>query len=146
MSGRIGMVAVVLMLGIPGTAQRSPDPQSDVRAAERAFAKTMADRDHGAFQTFVAEDAIFLSEKGVLRGRQAVADGWKRFYEGAEAPFAWEPERVEVIESGALAISTGPVTDKTGKRVGTFTSTWRREPDGRWRVVFDGGCPPCKCP
>jgi ketosteroid isomerase-like protein len=146
MSGRIGTVALLVMLGVPGIAQRSPDPQSEVRAAERAFARTMADRDYAAFQTFLAEDAIFLSEKAVLRGRQAVADGWKRFYEGPEAPFAWEPERVEVIESGTLAISTGPVTDKSGKRVGTFTSTWRRERDGRWRVVFDGGCPPCRCP
>jgi len=146
MRGRIGTVALLVMLGVPGIAQRPPDPQSEVRAAERAFAKTMADRDHAAFQTFLAEDAIFLSEKAVLRGRQAVADGWKGFYEGPEAPFAWEPERVEVIESGTLAISTGPVTDTSGKRVGTFTSTWRREPDGRWRVVFDGGCPPCRCP
>jgi ketosteroid isomerase-like protein len=146
MAGRIGTVILLFILAAPGIARQRPDPQSDVRAAERGFAKTMADRDHAAFQTFLAEDAIFLSEKGVLRGRQAVADGWKRFYEGPDAPFAWEPERVEVIESGTLALSTGPVLDKDGKRVGTFTSTWRRDPDGRWRVVFDGGCPPCRCP
>jgi hypothetical protein len=29
--------------------------------------------------TFVAEDAIFLSENGVLRGRKEVAEGWRRF-------------------------------------------------------------------
>jgi ketosteroid isomerase-like protein len=146
MAGRIGTVALVFMLAAPGIAQRPSDIQSEVRAAERAFAKTMADRDHVAFQTFLADDAVFLSEKGVLRGRKEVAEGWKRFYEGPDAPFAWEPERVEVIESGTLAISTGPVTDKAGKRVGTFTSTWRREKDGRWRVVLDSGCPPCRCP
>ena len=81
----------------------------------------------------------------VLRGKKEVSEGWKPFYEGPQAPFAWEPERVEVIDSGTLALSTGPVTDQ-GKRVGTFTSTWRREKDGRWRIVLDSGCPPCRCP
>jgi uncharacterized protein (TIGR02246 family) len=127
-------------------AQPPADAQSEVRAAERAFAKTMADRDHAAFAGFLAEEAIFLSEKSVLRGRTEVAEGWKRYYEGPRAPFAWEPERVEVIESGTLAISTGPVTNPDGKRIGTFTSTWRREDDGRWRIVLDSGCPPCRCP
>jgi ketosteroid isomerase-like protein len=104
----------------------------------------MADRDHVAFAGFVSEEALFLGPT-VLRGREAVAEGWKPFFEGPQAPFSWEPERVEVIDSGSLAISTGPVRGPDGQRVGTFTSTWRREADGRWRVVLDSGCPPCRC-
>jgi ketosteroid isomerase-like protein len=30
-----------------------------------------------------------------------------------------------------------------GLRVGTFNSVWRLEADGKWRIVFDKGCPPC---
>jgi len=116
-----------------------------VRARETAFAKTMADRDHAAFATFVSEEAVF-SGRTVLRGREAVAAGWKPYFEGARAPFSWAPDRVEVLSSGTLALSTGPVFDPEGKRSGTFTSTWRLEKDGEWRVVLDSGCPPCKCP
>lgn len=119
--------------------------EAQVREAERAFAKTMADRDHAAFVSFLSEEAIFLGSDRILRGRREVSEGWKRYYEGPKAPFSWEPERVEVIASGSLAISTGPVRDPDGKRIGTFTSTWRREDDGRWRVVLDSGCPPCEC-
>jgi uncharacterized protein (TIGR02246 family) len=136
-------LAAVLALA---TAGEPADLQTQVRAAARAFAKAMADRDHAAFVAFLAEDAVFMGRERVLRGRQEVAEGWKRFFEGPQAPFAWEPERVEVAGSGTLALSTGPVTDPEGKRVGTFTSTWRREPDGQWRVVLDGGCPPSSCP
>jgi uncharacterized protein (TIGR02246 family) len=143
---RAAVVAFILAFISQLAAQPPADAQTEVRAAERAFAKTMADRDHAAFVSVLAEDAIFLGEKSVLRGRKEVADGWKRYYEGPRAPFAWEPERVEVIQSGALAVSTGPVTDPEGKRIGTFTSTWRREKDGRWRIVLDSGCPPCRCP
>ena len=143
---RFALIFVVFALSSPVAAQQRADLQQQVRDAERAFAKTMADRDHTAFTTFLASDAIFLGPKEALRGREAVAAGWKRFFEGKQAPFAWAPERVEVIDSGTLAISTGPVTDPaSGKRVGTFTTTWRREPDGTWRVVLDSGCPPCDC-
>lgn len=113
-------------------------------AAERAFAKTMADRDHTAFATFVAEDGLFFGDNEVLRGRAAVAEGWKRFFTAdTPAPFSWEPDTVEVV--GEIALSSGPVHDPAGNRVGTFNSTWRRDPDGRWRVLFDKGCPPCDC-
>lgn len=143
---RVAAVFLAFALTYPLAARQPADAQQEVRDAERAFARTMADRDHAAFARFVAEDAVFLGANQVLRGRQEIAKGWKRYYEASEAPFAWEPERIEVIASGTLAISIGPVTDPQGKRIGTFTSTWRRESDGQWRVVFDGGCPPCRCP
>ena len=121
------------------------EAQRQVRATEKAFARTMADRDHAAFATFLADDTIFMSEKRTLRGKPQVTEGWKGFYAGADPPFSWEPETVEVLESGALALSTGPVRNTQGDRVGTFNSIWRREADGHWRVVFDKGCPPCNC-
>ena len=117
-----------------------------VREAEIAFARTMADRDHDAFTSHVADEAVFFGGQSVLRGRAAVAAGWAGFFAGPTAPFSWEPEEVEVIDSGTLALSTGPVFDPAGNRVGTFISTWRRETDGVWRVVFDKGCPPCESP
>jgi len=114
-----------------------------VREAESAFAKTMAARDHGAFESYIADEAIFFGKQGILRGRAAVVAGWKPLFEGAKAPFSWEPERVEVLDSGMLAFSTGPVRDPEGRQIGTFNSVWRREADGRWKIVFDKGCPPC---
>ncbi len=130
----------------PATSAEPPEAlATKVRAREVAFAKTMADRDHAAFVAFVSEEAVFLG-RTVLRGRQAVADGWKAYFEGPKAPFSWQPDRVEVTASGALAVSTGPVFDPEGRRTGTYNSTWRLEKDGEWRIVLDNGCPPCRCP
>lgn len=118
--------------------------ERQVADTERAFARTMADRDHAKFASFLAEEAIFFSP-APLRGRQAVADAWKRFFEGPQAPFSWEPSEVQVLESGTLALSSGPVHDPRGNKVGTFTSIWRLE-DGQWRIVFDKGCDACPSP
>ena len=115
-----------------------------VRAAEKAFARTMTERQPEAFATFVSKEALFFSRQGVLRGRDAVLAGWKPFFDGEKAPFSWDPETVEVLDSGTLALSSGPVLSPEGKRIGTFSSIWRREGGGRWRVIFDKGCPVCE--
>ena len=119
------------------------DARGEVEAAERAFAQTMAARDFAAFQTFVADDAVFFDGDTPLRGKAAVAAHWSGFYAGPAAPFSWEPARVEVLESGDLALSTGPVRDASGKTVATFNSIWRRDRSGKWHVVFDKGSDVC---
>lgn len=116
-----------------------------VIATERAFARTMADRDFAAFQSFLSDEAIFFYGPTPLRGKAAVAAGWKRLFEKKEAPFSWEPADVEVLDSGTLALSTGPVRDPAGKQVATFTSVWRLEAPGTWRIVLDKGDDACDC-
>jgi ketosteroid isomerase-like protein len=119
--------------------------EREVADTERAFAKTMADRDFPAFKSFLSDDAIFFSGPTPLRGKQRVADAWQRFFEKTGAPFSWQPEQVQVLDSGELALSTGPVRDADGKLFATFTSIWRREAPGQWRIVFDKGAEICDC-
>jgi ketosteroid isomerase-like protein len=139
----LALVAVtVLASGL--RAQTRDSLAQQVRESERAFAATLAARDLQAFGTFVSDEALFYG-RAVLRGREAVVAGWARFFQGAAAPFSWEPGTVDVLDSGTLALSSGPVRDPSGKVVGTFNSIWRREADGRWRVVFDKGCDVCNC-
>jgi len=126
----------------PGQCNSTEELAMQVRATETAFAQAMAARDHNAFVAHVADEALFFSSEAVLRGKAAVAAGWKAFFEGPTAPFSWEPEQVEVLDSGTLAISSGPVRDAEGRRIGSFNSIWRREADGRWKIVFDKGCSP----
>ena len=144
---RRGLAGALLASSLASAAASEPVEAlaAKVRARETAFAQTMAGRDLAAFASFVAEDAVFLG-RTARHGRQAVVEGWKAYFEGPRAPFSWQPDRVEVISSGTLALSTGPVFDPDGKRTGTYNSTWRLEKDGEWRIVLDNGCPPCRCP
>jgi ketosteroid isomerase-like protein len=110
-----------------------------VFVAESSFAASMAERDLDAFATFVSPEAIFFGDTTVMRGKEAVVKGWRRFFTGP-TPFSWKPGVIEVLPSGKLAISSGPVFDPSGKQVASFSSIWRREPDGRWLIIFDKGC------
>jgi ketosteroid isomerase-like protein len=138
-------LTVGLLLAAAALAETTAELQEQVRRTETAFAKTMADRDFAAFQKFLAAETIFLSGGQATRGAAAVAARWKRFYDAPAAPFSWAPEFVEVLDSGTLAMSSGPVRDPSGKRVGTFNSVWRREAGGQWKIVLDNGCPACDC-
>ncbi len=142
------LVAGALLSACAGMTAATPDPtvlQQAVGDTERAFAKSMADRDHAAFTSFLSEEAVFFSDPRVLHGKAQVAQAWKRFYQGATAPFSWQPEQVEVLPSGTLALSSGPVRDAQGKLIATFTSIWRLEAPGVWRIIFDKGNEVCDC-
>ena len=145
------IAALFVLLGSHGVIAADDGPShgelaAQLRAAEEAFAKTMADRDHQAFVSFLAEEAVFFGRNGELRGRDAVAAAWKPLFEGAAAPFSWQPEVAAVLDSGSLGLTSGPVFAPDGKRIGTFNSVWRSSPDGSWKIVFDRGCPDCECP
>ena len=141
------LACLALLAGCASAPQRAniAELQKQVADTERAFARTMAERNHAAFTAFLSDEAIFFTGPTPLRGKQAVAEAWKRFYEKPDAPFAWEPETVEVLDSGTLAISGGPVKDAKGKLFATFSSIWRLEAPGVWRIVFDKGNEVCDC-
>jgi len=137
------MVATTFFTGGMAVSETIDDVALQVRTAEIAFAQTMADRNLDSFSNFLADEAIFFSGLNALRGKDAITSGWSVYFEAEKAPFSWKPEMVEVLESGTLALSTGPVLSPEGVQIGTFNSVWRLEKDGSWKVIFDKGCPHC---
>ena len=142
------LAPLMLAFSFAATAA-SPEPvdvaalEQQLRDAETAFAKSMADRDLDAFASFIAEDAVFVNGRQPLRGKAAIVADWSRYFEGEQAPFAWAPQTSVVLESGRLGQTKGPVTGPDGQAMLEFRSTWRRGDDGRWQVVFDDGA--CRC-
>jgi ketosteroid isomerase-like protein len=144
---RVRAILLVLVCGwltscsLPTTPHTTMSARDQVFAAERAFAATMARRDLAAFGTFVDEEAIFFTGPEPLRGKAQVIAGWSRYFKEPQAPSSWEPDEVEVLASGTLAHSSGPVRAPDGKVVARFNSIWRLHPSGGWKVVFDKGSP-----
>jgi ketosteroid isomerase-like protein len=118
----------------------APALRREVFSAESSFAASMTQRDPKAFAALISPEAIFFGDTTVMRGKAAVVEGWARFFAGPAAPFSWKPDVIEVLASGKLALSSGPVYDPGGRRVGSFNSIWRQEPNGHWRIIFDKGC------
>ena len=141
----LALTLLLLLLGAPVAADEAAD---ELRAAEIAFAASVAEGDIERFASFIDEDAVFVSAV-VLRGREAIVQAWSAFFAEGGPSLTWKPEIVEVRADG-LGLSRGPYTmtvtapDGTTKSSsGSFTSIWRRGEDGSWKVLFDSGCPPC---
>lgn len=137
-------IPAVLLSACASAPSPSTAPLETLRAqveqTERAFARSMAERDHAAFVALLSEQAVFYGPR-FSRGKAEVAAAWKPFFDGPQAPFSWEPDRVDVLADGTLAHSSGPVRDPSGKLIARFNSVWRQEAPGVWRIVFDKGAP-----
>ncbi|HSY26538.1 MAG TPA: nuclear transport factor 2 family protein [Burkholderiaceae bacterium] len=153
MRGTRLFLAIFLSLNLSSVAFSQPIPgaapvaelKRQVVQTETAFAKSMADRNFSAFTGFLSDEAVFFSATKVLHGKEEIASAWKPLFEASAAPFSWASGQVEVLNSGTLALSTGPVYGATGKVVGSFTSIWRLDAPGVWHIVFDKGNEACNC-
>lgn len=112
----------------------------EVFAAERAFARSMAERDFSAFLRHLSAQAVFFNGAKVLNGKAAVADGWRHFFDVPAAPFSWQPDQVEVLTDGTLALSSGPVRNPAGQPIARFNSVWRLEAPGTWHLAPGASC------
>lgn len=140
---QVGLAIAASCIVAPSSAAAQPAPlellRQQVSDTERAFARSMAERDFAAFARHLSEHAVFWNGPTPLVGKAAVMAAWKRFYDGEPAPFSWEPDQVVVLADGTLAHSSGPVRDPNGKLIARFNSVWRQESPGVWRIVFDKG-------
>jgi len=136
-------LGLIMMLGVFSCSRTSIEnintTASEVEAHEVAFAKTMEDRDFEAFLSFISPEAVFFKGNEPLRGHAEISQAWAPLFEDETAPFSWQPDVVEVLESGRLALSSGPVLGASGEILGRFNSIWRKDNDGQWRVIFDKG-------
>jgi len=139
------IAALALVYSTAGAAPSNAELKQQVADTERAFAATMKQRDLAAFTSFLSDETVFYSGPTPLRGKEQVTAFWKKFYDGKDAPFSWEPDQVDVTDSGTLAHSSGPVYDPKGKLIARFNSIWRQEAPGKWRIVFDKGQDICDC-
>lgn len=145
---RVLLIALPILPFIVGCAWQNIAKSTErlrqqVVETELALARTMATRDFDGFKSFLAEEAVFFSGDDVLRGRDKVAAEWRKYFEAEAAPFSWHPETVEVLETGDLALSSGPVLNAASDVIGEFNSIWRRQPGGEWKIVFDKGSSRC---
>jgi ketosteroid isomerase-like protein len=125
--------AVVISLAAAGSAQAAANPK-DLAKAERAFA---ADgRAMGVKQSFLkhmADDAIVFAPDPVNAKQHYGAQSGQN-----EPKLVWWPTVAAISRSDDLGFTFGPY-EIDGKRGGHFFTVWKRQADGSWKWVYDGG-------
>jgi ketosteroid isomerase-like protein len=120
---------------------------SEVREADSLFSD-LADRmgTAFAFSNTVAPDGLVFGSPELVIGPKAVQEYYAAA--GGGTALTWHPVFAAVASSLDLgftigeysATSRGP-SGAAVQRFGKYLTVWRREPDGSWKFVVDGGSP-----
>jgi ketosteroid isomerase-like protein len=133
-------------------AARMSKTECEVWNRELGFSRTVDAHDATAFAGHVHEGAVFAAGTAApQRGRAVVVERWKEIIEGKKFALHWHPGYVSIGGDPRIALSSGPAwiedfDPKTTQRYSTsrYTSTWVKDADGEWRVLFDGSGAPWK--
>lgn len=104
--------------------------------AERAFAaETAAHGWNAGVRAFAASDAVIANPlpASALASLDPAQDT------PAGSPLQWRPAFAGMARSGDLGFTSGPYFLRDKGYVGHYFTVWRRDPDGRWKWIFDGG-------
>ncbi len=132
----IALALPFVMLAAPAAAQTAD--AAPVVAAERAFAADFPAMGlAGSFTKWSTPDAIIISRGQARTSAELFADA-PQVRQPDEPLIEWWPVFAGVSMSGDLGFTTGPAA-QDGNRYGHYFTVWKRQPDGRWLWVYDGG-------
>jgi ketosteroid isomerase-like protein len=128
---------IAALLATPAMAAPARIDPGPVVAAERAFAADGLKL--GIKQSFLkhsADQAILFQPDPVNTHEsfKAAPD------DQGGPPLAWWPLRAGIARSGDLGFTTGPYT-YDGKPGGYYFTVWKKQADGAWKWIYDGGPP-----
>ncbi len=120
------------------------DDEAAIRTATREWNAAEAAKDLEKCVSFYVADAErFATGSPVIRGREALRAEWQK-YLSSPGTFQWSTNKVEVSSSGDLAYETGTFLLSTVGKSGQLTTTngkyvcvWKKQTDGKWKVVED---------
>jgi len=138
----------------PGAQSNTPNPLTDITIKpgkvllydlEARFAKDVAARGGAAFADWFAEDGVALGNGAAPKiGKIAIAKS--AAWLPTDYQLTWTPTDAMMGPSGDMGYTWGHYEgrgkDAHGTPVltsGRYITMWRKEPDGKWKVVLDAG-------
>jgi ketosteroid isomerase-like protein len=137
-------LAVLVVVFLAACATATNEPNADVLMnLDREFAKASAARGGMGWQEYMAPNAVKPSNGGrILNGPQEIGDNMNVAF-ASGFTLTWEPTRAQISRGGNIGYTWGRYhsTLKGKARDGSYMTVWQKQPDGKWKVVFDTGDP-----
>jgi ketosteroid isomerase-like protein len=122
------------------------DTAGTLRELEAEFMKAAAEHGSAGYMSYYADDAVELPNGGsAIQGKVNIAKGMG-FLDDKNNHLTWSPVGADISSSSDLGYTYGTYEfssmGKDGKPVvehGKYTSIWKKQKDGTWKVVLDMG-------
>lgn len=113
---------------------------------EADFMKAAAEKGSKGYMSYYADDGVEVpNNAAIIQGKANIAKTMS-FLDDKNNHLAWTPVGADMSSSGDLGYTYGTyefhAQDKDGKAIvehGHYTSIWKRQHDGNWKVVLDMG-------
>jgi ketosteroid isomerase-like protein len=143
------LAAAVMLPGARQNALAAPAPQATadpLKQLEAEFMKAAADKGSQGYMSYYAEDSVELPNGGpLIQGKKNIAQGMGSL-DDKNNRLIWTPVGADISSSGDLGYTYGNYEfhskNKEGKATveyDKYTSIWKKQKDGSWKVVLDMG-------
>jgi ketosteroid isomerase-like protein len=142
---RISMALLLLLFAVPTFAKKDKSVEASdlLFRLEAQFAADVAQHGHAAFLTHFADEGVEVVDGGGFDNIDAMR---KQAPWPEGTTLTWTPIKADMAASGDLGYTYGTYVftskNKEGKLVasyGKYTSIWKKQKNGEWKVVVDMG-------
>jgi ketosteroid isomerase-like protein len=128
------------------SAASANDNTAALRRLEAEFMKAAEEHGSAGYMSYYADDSVELPNGGpIIQGKFNIAKGMG-FLDQKDNHLTWNPVGADISASGDLGYTYGTFEfsskNKDGKITverGKYTSIWKKQSDGSWKVVLDMG-------
>ena len=142
----VALLVVTIFLPISRPVSASPNATADtLKQLEGDLMKAAAEKGSAGYMSYYADDAVEVPN-GVpaIEGKANIAKTMG-FLDDKNNRLTWTPVGADISASADLGYTYGTYEfhskDKDGKTTvnGKYTSIWKKQKDGSWKVVLDMG-------
>ena len=141
------LVATILLPISHPAVSASPQATADtMKQLEAELMKAAAEKGSAGYMSYYADDAVEVPNGHAIIPSKANIAATMGFLDDRNNRLTWTPVGADISASGDLGFTYGTwefrSKDKEGKPTvdyGNYTSIWKRQKDGSWKVVLDMG-------
>jgi ketosteroid isomerase-like protein len=145
-----GILVIVSFLSRINYAAEKDEPENSnstkdelIRTDKEFSEKSVKEGIPAAFIFYSADDVILMRDKHFpIVGKKELVNFYSKIKD-QNAKLVWFPVKAEVSESGDLGYTFGNwiyyTTDSKDSSYGNYVTIWKKQKDGNWKFILDGG-------
>lgn len=139
--------STIFVFTFPLPAQTQQDEAAILWQTDIAFDQAVAEHGAAAWASFFAPNGSMISDTNApILGREAIRKTMEPIFGEQHVSLRWQPTKAEVLIPGNIGYTVGTFVrtwksadGKKLKSIGTYTTIWKKQPDGSWKAVLDTG-------
>jgi ketosteroid isomerase-like protein len=147
LSSLLHFTSGILLLSAATFAQNTPDEASFLMQLDRDFDKATAEKGADGWVMYFAPNGSMLGDTSQpTTGIAAIRAQMEPVFKDSSFSLRWYPTKGEMMIPGVIGFTVGRWErlrkNKEGKMMkstGTYSTTWKKQPDSSWKIVLDSG-------